>query len=292
MNAWDDYRIILALERSGSVRGAAQALSVNHATVSRRLAALNRRLDAAVFERIEGRYRATAQGKPLVAGALRMEEAAYAAEREMAGLDQSMSGRLTLSLPDVVAKCLLMEDLGRFCHEHPDIELVLHTSHSFADLDRREADLVLRISNHPPDHLVGRRLFKYARSCYCAPHYLANTAFARLRWLGWPDDADRPEWVQETVFPDVPVGMRIEDPMVRHAAALAGHGLIFDACFVADRAAGLVRVPGALPILDRDIWVLTHPDMKAAPKVAVLFRFLVEAISLKRGLIEGRPATA
>ncbi len=288
MNLWDDYRIILALQRSGSVRGAALSLGVNHATVSRRLSALNRRLGSAAFERIEGQYRATAQGEPLIAAALRMEEAAFAAEREMAGRDRSMTGPLTLSLPDVVAKSLLMDDLGRFSDAHPGIDLTVQTSLSFADLDRREADLVVRITNQPPDHLVGRRLFKYARCCYAAPDYLARTDPAHMRWLGWPDDPEAPAWVKETICPEVPVGMRIDDPMVRHRAAVAGHGLIFDTCFVADREPGLVRLPGALPIPDRDIWVLTHRDMKGAPKITALFRFLAAAISSRRDLIEGR----
>ncbi|MEM8914787.1 MAG: LysR family transcriptional regulator, partial [Pseudomonadota bacterium] len=37
---WDDVKVFLAIARSGSVRGAANALSVSHSTVLRRLDAL------------------------------------------------------------------------------------------------------------------------------------------------------------------------------------------------------------------------------------------------------------
>lgn len=288
MKEWDDYRFALALERSGSIRGAAQILGVNHATVSRRLTALNARLGVPAFERVGGIYRPTSQGKPLVAAALHMEEAVYSAERETIGLERAMSGLLTLSLPDTVAQYLLIEELGHFSAAFPAVQLILHTSHSFASLDRREADVVVRITNDPPDHLVGRRLFKYARCHYCTAKYLADHDPHCMRWLGWPDDPDQPDWIRDSVYPETPVGLRIEDPLVRHAAALAGQGLIFEACFLADRDPRLVRLPGSSPSPDRDIWVLTHPDLKDTRRVSTLMRFLYEAISAKRDIIEGR----
>lgn len=288
MSEWDDYRFALALQRVGSIRGAAQALDVNHATVSRRLAALNARLGAPAFERAGGVYRPTSQGKPLIAAALRMEEAVFAAEREAMGLERAMSGRLTLSLPDAVAQHLLAEELGRFSDSYPGIQLIVHTSLGFTNLDHREADLVVRITNDPPDHLVGRRLFKYARCYYCTAKYLNDRDPRRMRWLGWPDDPDRPDWVRDSVYPDTPVGLRIEEPLVRHAAAVAGQGLIFEACFLADPDPRLVRLPGSSPAPDRDIWVLTHSDLKDTKRVSTLMRYLVETISAKRDLIEGR----
>lgn len=263
-------------------------LSVNHATVSRRLAAMNDGRGAAMFERVDGRYRPTPRGETLLAAARRMEDAVYAAERQALGHERHMSGPLSLSLPDVIAKHLLMADIGRFQDAYPEIRLTLQTSHSFADLDRREADLVVRITNEPPDHLVGRRLFKYARCGYATADYLNKRDPQSLRWLGWPEDPDRPEWVRQSVYPEVPVGLRIEDPLLRHAAALAGQGLILEACLLGDPEPRLLRLPNDPPKPDRDIWVLTHPDLKDAPKVSALMRHLCDAIACKRELITGQ----
>ncbi|WP_415402017.1 LysR family transcriptional regulator [Tateyamaria sp. SN3-11] len=41
---WDQLRILLAIHRSGSLRGAAQALGVSHATIARGLEAAERGL--------------------------------------------------------------------------------------------------------------------------------------------------------------------------------------------------------------------------------------------------------
>ncbi len=47
---WDDQRLVLAIERSGSLSGAGRRLSVSHATVFRRLQTLKQRLGVRLFE--------------------------------------------------------------------------------------------------------------------------------------------------------------------------------------------------------------------------------------------------
>lgn len=289
---WDDYRFALALHRAGSVRGAAEALGVNHATVSRRLATLNARTGWMAFERQDGGYVPTRQGRGLIDAALRMEEAVFAAERAAMAQEHTMEGSLALSLPDVFADYLLIDEIDRFSAAFPDVVLSVFTSMSFADLDRRESDVVVRVSNDPPEHLVGRRLFKYARCCYCTDDYLATHDVADVCWLGWPGDADHPDWVRGTVFPDAPVRLRVEDPTVRHRAAVAGLGMVLESCFMGDQDRRLVRLPGARVEPDRDIWVLTHPDLKDTPRVSALLRALVRALTAKRALIEGRGVAA
>src|SRR5262245_38947944 len=49
---WDDVRIFLAIARAGQILGAARRLDLNHATVSRRLAALEEALKAKLFRRL------------------------------------------------------------------------------------------------------------------------------------------------------------------------------------------------------------------------------------------------
>lgn len=49
---WDDVRIFLAVARAGQILGAARRLELNHATVSRRVAALEQALNAKLFRRL------------------------------------------------------------------------------------------------------------------------------------------------------------------------------------------------------------------------------------------------
>jgi DNA-binding transcriptional LysR family regulator len=63
---WDDVRYFLAVARGGSVRAAGERLGVNHATVLRRIAQLEERLGARMFEKLPSGYRLTAAGEEVL----------------------------------------------------------------------------------------------------------------------------------------------------------------------------------------------------------------------------------
>ena len=63
VEAWDDMRFFLNLVRYGSVRAAASALKVNHATVSRRIRGLEKRLGTRLIQRKPDGYMLTEDGQ-------------------------------------------------------------------------------------------------------------------------------------------------------------------------------------------------------------------------------------
>ena len=288
MRNWDDYRLILAMDRAGSVRGAAQKLGINRATVSRRLAQLQANGAAVIFERVTGGYQATPSGKLLVEAAQKIEDIALATERQQRATVSELAGEIRLSLPTMMAQSLLLDELAEFSRKYPFIDLIVDTSLRFADLDRSEADVVVRGSNLPGDHLVGRRLFPYALCCYCSRDYLATTPPRERRWLRFVGSTIPIDWIARSPQPDAPVGMHIDDLMVLQRAAAAGHGMIRTACYMADPDPALVRLPGSEPEPHHDLWVLTHPDLKQTPRIRRLMEFLTAALHEKRDLIVGR----
>ena len=70
---WDDVRYFLAVARGGSVRAAAERLGVNHSTVLRRIAQLEKHLGAQMFEKLPSGYRLTAAGEEVLEFADQME---------------------------------------------------------------------------------------------------------------------------------------------------------------------------------------------------------------------------
>lgn len=289
MENWDDYRFILALDRSGTVRSAASLLGVTHSTVSRRLAVINERYGKPVFERAAGGYRKTELGVQLVEAAQEMEGISFSADRRRKADETELSGPITLSIPDVLGQYLLLDYLADFCQRYPGIKLSMQSTYRFADLDRSEADVVVRSVAKPPEHLVGRRLFPYALSHYCRRDYLEKTAPADRRWITVVAPSGVPRWIADSPFPDVPVGMMSDDVTLRHKAVMNGHGMIFGACYMSDPEPDLMRVPNSPPPFPvADFWVLTHPDLKNTPRIKLLMRFLAAALLENQDLIEGR----
>src|SRR5258706_13320760 len=70
---WDDVRYFLAVARGGSGRAAAGRLGANHATVLRRIAQLEERLGAQMFEKLPSGYRLPAAAEKLLAFADQMD---------------------------------------------------------------------------------------------------------------------------------------------------------------------------------------------------------------------------
>ncbi len=288
MDNWDDYRFLLALDREGTVRGAAKLLGVTHSTVSRRLAIINGRYEKSVLERVAGGYRKTDFGKKLIAAALQMEAINFAADRKRRAAEIDLAGPITLSIPDVLGQYLLLDDLSEFCKKYPDIRLSIQSNNQFADLDKSEADVVVRGTKKPPEHFVGRRLFPYALSFYCHVDYLKNTKPADLRWVVGLSGVPRPTWIEESPFPDAKTGLISDNIAFHYQAAVDGRGMIRNACYICDPDPRLMRLPGApSPVPIPDFWVLTHPDLKSTPRIQLLMRFLVTALKAKRDLIEG-----
>ena len=284
---WDHYRFILALHRAGSIRGAGSILGVNHATVSRRLAQLNENHDAPIFERTRGKYTVTRLGEPLLSAAEHMEAIALQAERQQRALDNTISGPITLSMAETIGQYLLRDDLIEFSHQYPNIELTVAASYQRVDLDRSEADVVVRGDNSPPEHLVGRKLFNYGLTYYAHKDYLAVTPEERRRWLLFTSSTQASTWVQNSPFPNAPVQMRVGDLTLLHQMALAKQGMILTACFIGDQSSELVRLTNEKPMPGQDFWVLTHPDLRTALRIKTLMQFLVKALMKKRELIIG-----
>ena len=127
------------------MRAAARRLGVNHATVLRRIAQLEERLGAQMFEKLPSGYRLTAAGEEVLELATQMETSSLQLETRVFGRDQSARGLLRVTLTPMLATHLLMPDLAEFARLHPDIEIEILSSGELANLTNREADVALRV---------------------------------------------------------------------------------------------------------------------------------------------------
>jgi len=286
MDDWDDFRLILGLARSGTLRAAAVDLGLTHTTVARRLANLEGRRGC-LFEKTSTGYRPTSLGCVLIDISERMESLTLVGQRHQNAHGQELAGSINLSLPEPVAQYLLIEDLIEFAELYPDIELKIETSYWFVDLDRSEADVVVRGAQEPPEHLVGRRLFPTCVTYYAHRDYLANTPVEELRWIAPSTEGLWPGWLENSPYPDAPIALLLDDITARHQALVKGLGLGRGACFMADPDPNLVRLTSDPPVPQQDFWVLAHPDLRQTPRIRILMDFLATALLNKRALVLG-----
>ena len=197
---WVDVRIFLALVRSGSVRAAASAAGVSHATVARRVDAFETRLGIKLFDRLPIGYLLTPAGEDLLEVAEKVEDEFDAVQRRLAGV-------IRVTMIDVNATHLLMPDIVAFNELYPDIELEICMTHEPLDLRRRETDVAIRFVKTLPEYLIGRRLATvayaaYASQAYVDEHDLSGPTSAS--WMGYDTLASTPKWVKQSDYPHLP----------------------------------------------------------------------------------------
>jgi DNA-binding transcriptional LysR family regulator len=268
--AWDDLRCVLAVARTGSLSGAARSLGQEHSTVFRRLNAIEKRLGAKLFERTRSGYAPTSHGESAAAAAAAMEAEALAIERRLLGADQRLTGTVRLATSELFAGFLLPLVLADFLAAHPGIEVAVDVSSRTADLTRREADLALRASNTPPEHLIGRQVGELRYAIYGKPG---------LPWLGFDDSIAHLEvarWQRAHVEASPRVRFTALAPMLQ--AAAEGLGMAVLPVFAADQHPSLARLGGVLDQPRMKLWVLSHREVRDNARVQALSRHLIKQV--------------
>ncbi len=292
MSNWDDRRFFLAVAREASVRKASNTLGVSRSTVLRRITALESELGVRLFERLPNGYFMTSAGEEMLVSARRIEDEALATDRRLAGRDERLSGTIRITLPGVLATHLLMPEIVAFGKSHPDIKLEVTSTYLAANLAKREADVAIRMSNDPPQDLVGRRIAEVAKAAYVSAEFLKNSGrdagSPKPSWISWSSDPSAQQWIEDSGYPEVPIGAVIDDPTVALLAVKAGLGMAILPCFMADFEDGVDRMPPGRLQLRQDLWILTHQDLRKTARIRKFTNHMADAITRHRDLIEGK----
>lgn len=290
---WDNLRFFLTVARKGSIRGAAEALSVNHSTVSRRITAFEKKLGVRLFDRLPNGYVLTPTGEEMLKSAQSIEDEVVKLDRQVIGRDAQLNGILRVTMPTVVATHLLMSDIAKFTTLYPNIQLQLACSNEEFNLRKREADVAIRLTPNPPDYLVGRRILQPAKGVYASHDYvkmhdpIINPD--NLAWIGMAETTVQPEWNKDSRFSSSPVIHSVDELLALIEAVKAGMGIAMIPCFLADSVPSLQRLellPAAVSC--GDLWILTHEDLRATARVRVFIDFILAAFERYRDLLEGR----
>jgi DNA-binding transcriptional LysR family regulator len=291
---WDDLKVLLALSRKGSARGAAQTLGVSNSTVTRRLDDMENRLHSRLFDRTPDGYRLTAAGEQMVPTAEQVEELVMAAERKVTGGDQELEGVIRLTVPPASSMGFIMKRLATFAEQYPGIELEINSSLDTLDLSRREADIAIRVMPagvSPPEYLFGRHLSALTASTYVHKSLLNPDHpedVSHLNWIGKAPEDQKEDWLVNTDHPEQPVRHAIVDVNLLLEALLARMGMAYMPCFSSHTSRAIVRVPGARIVHHSDLWVLSHKDLRLSARMRVLREIIAEEFAGIRQQLDSR----
>lgn len=289
---WDDVRYFLAVARGGSVRAAAERLGVNHSTVLRRVAQLEERLGAQMFEKLPSGYRLTAAGEEVQEFAEQMEASSHQLETRIFGRDQGVRGLLRVTMAPTVATNLLMPDLAEFARLHPDIEIEILSSGDLANLTNREADVAIRVvydRKTLPLNLHGLKGPGVFGGIYISRDLLAAWragAPDTIRWIVISSHGI-PDWAGPGEVRTGGVPFRVTDSGAQIVAARQGLGMTTLPCFVGDADPLLARVPGTDLHMYGTLWLLTQGETRKTKRVRLFTEFVSRRLAAYAPLLVG-----
>lgn len=276
MADWEDIRHFLAVARCGTLSGAARSLKVDHATVSRRLAALEAALDVRLVDRLPRSCRLTAIGNQVFERAADMEAEANGIARLAMAAHVPLVGRVTLSAPPVLVAHLLAQYLPRFRAEYPDIRLSLAAQAKQVSLSHREADVAVRLVHPNETGIMARRIGRMDFALYAHRTYANLDRPDNWQFIAYDQSfADMPQqsWLLD-IAGDRPVACELNDISGHLVAARAGAGVAGLPSFIGDRDPDLVRLDDDAFAFSRDIWIAVHRDLRKTPAVRAVMDFV------------------
>ena len=289
---WENFRHFLAVAHAGTLSGAARALKVDHATVSRRLNALETELQVSLVERLPRSCRLTAMGVQIHEHAKAMEASAFAVERLARASQEPLNGNVMLSAPPVLVTHLLAGRMADFRSVYAGIQLSVSAQAQQVSLSRREADVALRLVRPKEAASVVRKLGQMPFALYASHDFVATHRREDWTFIAYDAQfADMPQqqWLLE-LADGRPVGCALSDISSHLAAARAGAGVAGLPCFLGDAAAELTRLAHDGRTFSRDIWLVVHRDLRRAAPVRAVMDFVADLIAGTPGLQLETPA--
>jgi DNA-binding transcriptional LysR family regulator len=275
---WEDLRYFTVFAEGKSLSAAARQLGVDHATVARRVAALEGALGLKLVERRPRAYFLTPDGERIAGLGKRMELESFAVQRTASAGKAGIAGAVAVSAPPAMAAALIAPRLGTLHARYPALRIRLDGDTRNVSLARREADIAIRLSRPVDAELVVRKLATVTFALYATPAYLAARGADDLAYIGYDpgmDDTPQQAWLR--------VVLRSNDLAVQAAAAAAGVGVAVLPHFMGEHDARLARLPHTGEGLSREVWIAVHSDLRHAPRIQAVMAFLAECFEQPDG---------
>lgn len=291
---WNDIRLLLILQREGSLSATAKILDVDVSTISRRLNAAEKTLHTRLFIRTHKGYQATPVGLTFLQAAQHIYDSIHQMLDTTQNNAQSVSGTVRITSVDFIFSLWLFKQLAELKQLHPALNLELLHDNRDLSFSQSEADLAIRLAKPACDaELLMRKVGEIGWAVYGHAEHepLDSSDWPQQAWLSYSNDlAHVPEmrWLQALNCVK-PVVLQSNHLHALIEACTHKVGLAILPCMLAD-AAGLKQL-SAGPVLFREVWLLSHRQTAQLPRFQAVYNWLLSQFTEHAALLRGTQQT-
>lgn len=281
-----DLEIVLATVRTGTLAKAAERLGVDISTVFRAIQRIERGLGQPLFERSRAGYLASELAQSLATHAEELEAALEAARSAAQSRPEQVAGTVRLTTTDTILHGLIAPALKLLHSRHPLLSYELHAANELASLTRRDADIAVRATRRPPEHLVGKHIGPIRVALFAANggtiEDYADVKAGKAAWIA-PDDAlpDHPSvlW-RKRQFPKVVPSYRVNSILTVMEFVALGMGVGVLPIFLVQARADLLQLTDVIDDCQTELWLLAHPESRHLRRVSTVYGHLARQLVL------------
>lgn len=281
----DDLLILLAVGRTGRYVHAAEALGVNHTTISRRIAALEQTIGARVLTRVGAVWELTDRGRDVLAAAEAIEAAVHSVAGAP-GQQRALDGVVRISATDGFSAYIAAPAAAEVQRNHPRVSAEIIATTRRASRQRSSVDIEVVVGEPTVQRAQAIRLGDYCLGLYGSRAYLTTHGTPG----GVGDLAEHPlvyfidsmlqvdDLDLATSFaPNMRQSVSSTNVFVHVEATRAAAGLGLLPCFLADQHDDLVRVLPAVVSVRLTYWLVARTETLRRPEVAAI----VDAVQMR-----------
>ena len=284
---WQWWQYFLTISELGSLNKAAQALNVSQPTLSRQLIAMETQLGQTLFDRSTQGLQLTQLGLTLQEESQQMRRCAEKLRRLADGQAQILTGRIRVAANEVIALYYLPKILPDFMDKYPQLSVEIDVSNHASSLDKRDADIAIRMFPPTQLDLVARHLFDIPLGFYASQKYLDKygtpTTPEQLfnhRLLGYDRDKQFEEGSRALGWQlnNEEFKFRTDFMPLHLATAIEGGGIVGTHSALCE-SVGLVKLNIAIKLPTLPIYLACHRDVQHNKRIRVMMDFLAKHLS-------------
>jgi len=281
---WQWWQYFLTLAESGSLSKAAILLGVSQPTLSRQLAAMEKLLGYGLFDRSTQGLTLTEYGVGFLEQAKVMRSASDKLQRLAHGQEQTLTGKVRISVNEMMAQHYLPPILPIFLNRYPNLSVEIEVSNKVSSLDKRDADVAIRMFAPTQPDLKARLLFNIPFGFYAHSIYLDKIgrpqnieALFQHRVLGFDRDQQFINAVRAMGMELLNDNFIVRSDFVAMHLELAkqGGGIVATHKALCEKY-GLEEILSDVEIPSLPVYLACHRDVQHNQKIRVMMDFLAE----------------
>jgi DNA-binding transcriptional LysR family regulator len=290
---WDDLKFFIELVRSGSPSAAGRKLRADHTTVRRRVLALEDALQARLFSTRGQNYGLTVEGDRLLHYAEAIEGLATRAREDVSKSDTAVAGTVRVGAPDGFGSHFLSSRMPALAALHPQLKIQLIMLPRHMNLTNREADMAIALETPNQHRQIIRKLTDYKLYIYGSESYLEGHApivgrddLKNHPFVGYVPDliySPKLDYLAE-LDPAFVAAFESTNVISQMQAIKSGAGLGILPSFLAATEPSLRPVLADDFSIDRQFWLVIHPEAINLTRVRTVIDFVAESVRRERRL--------